>query len=165
MRVLLILLLSGFQLSANADNFKIGFIDTNQVVVNLPQYKKSIDLISSSFQPKKKELLDLFQHIELLRANIESNKKTSDSSVDEIELSKLINLENTFKRETEYWQKTMNNKKINLLNEIETLVNQTINAYAQEEGYDFIFYKDVAYVSDKVNITQNIIEKIEKLSP
>jgi len=59
----------------------------------------------------------------------------------------------------------MNNKKINLLNEIETLVNQTINAYAQEEGYDLIFYKDVAYVSDKVNITQNIIEKIEKLSP
>ena len=164
MRVLLIFLLCSFQLSANADNIKIGFIDTNQVVVNLPQYKKSIDLISSSFEPKKKELLDLFKHIELLRANIESNKKTGASSVDEIELSKLINLEQTFKRETEFWQKTMNNKKINLLNEIETLVNKTINDFAQEEGYDLIFYKDVAFVSDKVNITQNIIKKIEKLA-
>ena len=165
MRVILIFLLCIFQLSANADNIKIGFIDTNQVVINLPQYKESIDSISRTFEPKKQELLDLFKHIELLRANIESNKKTGASSVDEIELSKLINLEQTFKRETEFWQKTMNNKKINLLNEIETLVNQTINAYAQEEGYDLIFYKDVAYVSDKVNITQNIIEKIEKLSP
>ena len=33
---------------------------------------------------------------------------------------------------------------------------------AVEEGYDLILYKDVVFVSDKVNITQQIIEKIEK---
>ena len=58
----------------------------------------------------------------------------------------------------------MNNKKINLLNQIEILVNQTINEFAIEEGFDLILYKDVAFVSNKVNITQQIIEKIEKLS-
>jgi len=58
----------------------------------------------------------------------------------------------------------MNNKKITLLNEIENLVNETINTYAQEQGYDLIFYKDVAFVSENVNITQNIIKKIEKLA-
>ena len=79
-------------------------------------------------------------------------------------MSKLKELEKSFERETEFWQKTMNSKKINLLNKIESLVNTTINEFALEEGYDLILYKDVAFVSDEVNITQQIIEKIEKLS-
>ena len=165
MRVLAIFLLSALCLSANAQNLKIGFIDTKQIVVSLSQYKKSIDVISSEFEPKKQELLDLFKHIELLRSNIESKKKTSTSDNDEIELSKLTDLEKIFEKETEFWQTEMNSKKFILLNQIEALVNKTINEFALKEDYDLIFYKDVAFVSNEVNITQQIIDKIEKLSP
>jgi outer membrane protein len=161
MRVLL-LFLSILCLTANAQSLKIGFIDTNQVIANLTQYKNSVDKLSSEFEPKKQELLDLFKHIELLRANIEFNKKTSTLFSDEIELGKLEDLEKSFERETEFWQKSINSNKINLLNKIESLINISINEYAIEEGYDLILYKDVAFVSDKVNITQQIIEKIEK---
>ena len=164
MRVLVLSFFSFLCLVANADDLKIGFIDTEQIVVNLTQYKQSVDAISREFEPKKQELLDLFKHIELLRSNLESNKKTSTSDADEIELSKLKDLEESFERETEFWQKSMNSKKINLLNKIETLVNTTINEFAIEEDYDLILYKDVAFVSNEVNITQQIIEKIEKLS-
>ena len=162
MRVLVILFLSTLCLSANAQNLKIGFIDTDQVLVNLTQYKQSVDSISLEFEPKKQELLDLFKHIELLRANIELNKKASNSNYDAIELAKLKELEESFEKETEFWQKSMNSNKIYLLNKIENLINISINDYAIEEGYDLILYKDVAFVSDKVNITQQIIEKIEK---
>ncbi|MDA9801123.1 OmpH family outer membrane protein [Candidatus Pseudothioglobus singularis] len=165
MRVLVIVLLSVLCFEANAQNLKIGFIDSGQIVVNLTQYKNSINSISREFEPKKQELLDLFNHIELLRSNIESNKTTNPSDSDHLELSKLKDLEESFKKETEFWQKAMNIKKINLLNKIETLVNQTINSFAIEESYDLILYKDIAFVSDEVNITQQIIEKIEKQSP
>jgi len=156
--------LSALCLSANAKNLKIGFIDTEQIVVSLSQYKKSIDIISSEFEPKKQELLDLFKHIELLRSNIESKKKTSTSDNDEIELSKLTDLEEIFEKETEFWQTEMNSKKFILLNQIEALVNKTINEFALEEGYDLILYKDIVFVSDEINITQQIIDKIEKTS-
>ena len=164
MKVLAIFLLSALCLSANAQNLKIGFIDTEQIVVSLSQYKKSIDIISSEFEPKKQELLDLFKHIELLRSNIESKKKTSTSDNDEIELSKLTDLEEIFEKETEFWQTEMNSKKFILLNQIEALVNKTINEFALEEGYDLILYKDIVFVSDEINITQQIIDKIEKTS-
>jgi outer membrane protein len=165
MRVLIIFFLIALCLSASAQNIKIGFIDTEQIVFNLTHYKKSVEAISREFEPKKQELLDLFKHIELLRANIELNKKTNNSDSDGIELSRLKDLEEIFEKETEFWQKSMNSKKINLLNKIESLVNASIKEYAIEESYDLIFYKDTAFVSDKVNITQQIIEKIEKQSP
>ena len=57
--------------STNAENIKIGFIDTNQVVTSLTQYKSSIDEISIEFEPKKQELLNLYTHIELLRTKID----------------------------------------------------------------------------------------------
>ena len=165
MRVLIIFFLSVLCLSASAQNIKIGFIDTKKIVFNLPQYKKSIESITREFEPKKQELLDLFKHIELFREKIELNKKTNSSNSNEIELSKLKDLEESFEKETEFWQKSMNSKKINLLNKIESLVNNSINEFALEENYDLILYKDVAFVSDKVNITQQIIERIIKQSP
>jgi len=165
MRVLALFFLSALCLTANAQSLKIGFIDTEQVIVNLTQYRDSVDKLSREFEPKKQELLDLFKHIELLRENIGLNINTNNSNSNEIELSKLKDLEESFERETEFWQKAMNSKKINLLNKIETLVNTTINEFAIEEGYDLILYKDVAFVSNKVNITQQIIKKIEELSP
>ena len=85
MRVLVLSFFSFLCLVANANDLKIGFIDTDQIVVNLTQYKQSVDAISREFEPKKQELLDLFKHIELLRSNFESNIKTSTSDIDEIE--------------------------------------------------------------------------------
>ena len=162
MRVLLFLIFCLVCIPSYAANIKIGFIDTSIVVTSLTQYKDSIDSISREFEPKKQELLDLFNHIELLRANIESNKNTSSSKSLNEELTNLSKLELNFKEETEFWQKTMNNKKRILLHNIEMIVNQAINEYATQEEYDLILYENVAFASDKVNITEEIIKKIEK---
>ena len=59
----------------------------------------------------------------------------------------------------------MDSQKKFLLTKIEDLINSSINEFAIEEGYDLILYKDIAFASEKVNITQEIIEKIKKLSP
>ena len=149
--------------SSNAENIKIGFIDTNQVVTSLSQYKSSLEQISIQFEPKKQELLNLYNHIELLRTKIDETLKSDSKKSIEDELAKLSNLEQSFRKETEFWQNTMNNKKIDLLKDIEILVNQTINEYAKRENYDLILYENIAFVSDKVDISKEIIAEIEKL--
>ena len=163
MKVLVILFFCLLSFSTNAENIKIGIIDTNQVVTSLSQYKISIDEISSEFEPKKQELLDLYNHIELVRTKIDEILKSDSNKSIEDELAKLSNLEQSFRKETEFWQNTMNNKKIDLLKEIEILVNQTINEYAKRENYDLILYENIAFVSDKVDISKEIIAEIEKL--
>ncbi len=112
MRVLVLFFLTAFCLSSIAQNIKIGFIDTEKIVFNLTQYKESVVAISREFEPKKQELLDLFKHIELLRANIESNQKNGALNANVIELSKLTDLEEIFEKETEFWQTEMNRQKI-----------------------------------------------------
>ena len=162
MRALVLFFFCLINFSSNASTIKIGFIDTNQVVSSLTLYKQSIDSIAREFEPKKQELLDLFNHIELLRSKIDITNKKSNNESNGAELLKLSNLENSFKQETEFWQKTMDIKKIELLNKIEIIVNQAIIEYATQEQFDLILYENVAFSSEKVNITDKIIELIEK---
>jgi len=165
MRVLVISYLVLLSISAYSETIKIGFIDTGQVINTLPLYQQSIEEISKEFEPKKQELLDLFRHIELLKVKINSINKSEKKEKLQLELSKLALLEESFKQETEFWQDTMNNRKFDLLQKIEQLINETINELATSENYDLILYENVAYASDKVNITKKVIERIQKLSP
>jgi len=164
MKILVISVLALLSLSAFTQTIKIGYINTEQVVNNLPQYQQSVGDLSKEFEPKKQELLDLFKHIELLRAKIIIINNSDNKQNLKIELSKLASLEESFKQETEFWQETMNTKKIELLQKIELLINNTINELAISENYDLILYENAAYVSEKVNITNKVIERIQKNS-
>jgi len=164
MKTLVITCLTLLSLSLYAETIKIGYIDTEKVVNNLPQYIQSVEEISNEFEPKKQELLDLFKHIELLRVKINTINNSENKENLEIELSKLSSLEESFSQETKFWQEMMNNKKIELLQKIELLINTTINELAISDGYDLIFYENAAFVSDEVNITSKVIERIQKLS-
>ena len=163
MKVLVIYILALLAMPLSAETIKIGYIDTTQVVNNLPQYQQRVLEISKEFEPKKQELLDLFNHIELLRKKINTINKSEEKDSLEIELSNLLSLEDSFKQETEFWQEKMNNNKIELLQQIEILINNTINDLAISENYDLILYENAAFVSDKVNITNKVIERIQKL--
>jgi len=161
MRILVLFSLVLLSFSAWAETVKIGYIDTKRVVNNLPQYQQSIDEISKEFEPKKQELLDLFKHIELLRMKVIAINNTEKKENLQIELTKLTSLEESFKQETEFWQERMNTKKIKLLQKIELLINNTINEIAISENYDLIFYENAAFVSDEINITSKVIERIQ----
>ena len=163
MRIVVLSFLALLSLNVFAQTIKIGYIDTEQVVNNLPQYQQNVDRLSNEFEPKKQELLDLFNHIELLRSKIIIINESENKENLQEELSKLKSLEESFNQETEFWQVTMNNRKIELLQEIELLINSAVNELAISENYDLIFYENAAFVSDKVNITNKVIEKIQKL--
>tara|TARA_B110000438_G_scaffold208721_1_gene200537 strand:- start:113 stop:610 length:498 start_codon:yes stop_codon:yes gene_type:complete len=164
MRVFTLILLSFFILSVSAESLKIGYIDTELVVNNLKQYNDGKALIAEEFELKKQELLDLFNHIELLRANLSEIDQTLTEKDFQIELNKVLDLELSFKKETEYWQTAINNKQLDLLQKIEFIINNAIKEFALNENYDLILYENAAFVSDSINISNKIISKIENNS-
>ena len=164
MKIIVLCFLALLSFNVFAETIKIGYINTEEVVNNLPQYQQNVDRLSNEFEPKKQELLDLFNHIELLRAKIIIINDSENKENLQRELSKLSSLEESFKQETEFWLVTMNNRKVELLQKIELLINNTINELAISESYDLILYENAAFVSDEVNITYKVIERIKKLS-
>ena len=166
MRVIVLLFLTLIVISINAHPVKIGYIDVEKVVNSLSQYQKDNEILSQQFEPKKQELLDLFKHIELLNKNLNNiDNLTNNDDAYQKEFDKIRELEIIFQTETELWQQQLNQKKLELLQKIETMINQVIKEYAAFENYDLILYENAAFVSDELNISNKIISKIEELSP
>ena len=163
MRVFALFLLAFLAFPVTAESIKIGYIDTEKVVNSLTQYQQENAYIIQEFESKKQELLDLFNHIELVRANLSKIDKSLNESNFQIELNKVLELESSFQQETEYWQEKINQKKIDLLQKIEIVVNDAIKEFAITEGYDLILYENAAFVSKNVNISNKIISIIEEM--
>ena len=149
----------------NAHSIKIGYIDVEKVINNLSQYQQENNSLIQQFEPKKQQLLDLFKHIELLKKNLNNIEATISNETYQKELEKIRELEISFQTDTELWQQQLNQKKRESLQKIETMINLVIEKFATSENYDLIIYQNAAFVSDQVNITNQIISKIEELSP
>ena len=165
MRVIVLLFLTLIVISINAHPVKIGYIDVEKVVNSLSQYQKDNETLSQQFEPKKQELLDLFKHIELLKKNLNNVETTVSNETYQKELEKIRELEISFQTDTELWQQQLNQKKRESLQKIETMINLVIEKFATSENYDLILYQNAAFVSDQINITNQIISQIEELSP
>jgi len=149
----------------NAHSIKIGYIDVEKVINNLSQYQQENNALIQQFEPKKQQLLDLFKHIELLKENLNNVDKSINNENYQKELDNIRELEASFQKETELWQQQLNQKKYESLQKIETMINLAIEEFAISENYDLILYQNAAFASDQVNITNQIISKIEGTSP
>jgi outer membrane protein len=148
--LLLIVLL--FSSSASAESLKIGYIDIDRVIENLSVYEKANNLLIKEFEPKKNQLVNLFDYINLLKENLEPNND---------EIKKIQKLEYDFQNESELWQRKLNESQFKLLQEIELIINIAIKEFAISNNYDLILYQNGAYVGKKVDISDKIISKIE----
>ena len=165
MRAIVLFLLALLVTSINAQSIKIGYIDVEEVINSLPQYQHDNDSLIQQFEPKKQQLLDLFKHIELLKKNLNNVDRSINNENYQKELDNIRELEASFQKETELWQQQLNQKKYESLQKIEAMINKAIEEFAISENYDLILYQNAAFVSDQVNITNQIISKIEGTSP
>ena len=165
MRAIVLFLLALLVTSINAQSIKIGYIDVEKVINSLPQYQHDNDSLIQQFEPKKQQLLDLFKHIELLKENLNNVDRSINNENYQKELDNIRELEASFQKETELWQQQLNQKKYESLQKIETMINLAIEEFAISENYDLILYQNAAFASDQVNITNQIISKIEGTSP
>jgi len=165
MRAIVLFLLALLVTSINAQSTKIGYIDVEKVINSLPQYQHDNDSLIQQFEPKKQQLLDLFKHIELLKENLNNVDRSINNENYQKELGNIRELEASFQKETELWQQQLNQKKYESLQKIETMINLAIEEFAISENYDLILYQNAAFASDQVNITNQIISKIEGASP
>jgi len=162
MRVLALLLLF-FSIQAYAENIKIGYINIDEVIENSSLYKLANNKLTKEFQPRKDELLALYDNIINLKSKLKLPNDIDDDLVYHQDLKKIQTLNAKFDSDSEIWQRQLNESQLNLLAEIEYKINQVINSYALLNNYDLILYENVAFVSDKLNITEIIIAEIEKL--
>ena len=164
MRILTLFFISLILTPSYAENIKIGYIDVDLVINSLTKYQEDNESLILNFQPKKVQLLELFNRIELLKENLNKSEELLSKENYNKEIEKIRILEIGFQKETELWQSELSNQQADSLQKIESLINQAIKDLAIDEKYDLILYQNAAFVSEELNISNKIILEIEKLN-
>lgn len=164
MRIVSAFALSLLVTNAFAHDFKIGYIDIEEIISNTPQYQQDIGVVNEQFQQTKGDLLALFDHVKLLKDSLTLIDKDTQTEEYNKKLNNLSKLELYFQQETIAWNERLNTEKIAVIKRIEIFINKIIKKYGIDEEFDIIFYQNVAFVSGEIDITQLIINKMQESS-
>ena len=147
---------------AHAQAPKIGYVNSAKLFVEAPQAKEANDRLVREFEPRKEVLLELknalrddetaFIKGSALMSAEQRNKKERD----------LINRQRELKlKETEFGEEVAI-RRSSEMEKVQNFLRGAIQDYGKEKNYDIIFFEGVSYASERVDITDEIIERLGK---
>ena len=144
-------------------NNKVVFVDIDYLINNSTIGKKIINKLEN----EDKKNIEILKKRETSLKNIEQEIKKKKNIISNEEFQKEINLLKTkisqFNSEKNIMVKNFKNLKNNELNNVLNEFNKIIQKYMTENSIDIVFDKKNIYIGKgSIDITQNILESIEK---
>lgn len=141
---------------------KIGFVDTAKLMESAPQVKAAQSKIESEFSPREKELGVLQREIQTLEERLSRDgavmSETEHSKLERDILAKRRDL----KRSQEEFRDDLNIRRNEVLKKLQIDVFEAVTAFAKEQNYDLILSQGVVYSSDRIDVTDGVLNKLSK---
>ncbi len=156
----LLMIFSGTAYSEN----KIGFVDMETLINDSPQILIARLKISQEFELQNDSIKQKEIDFELLE-----NRITSDGAMMSLpELTKLQErariLERQIRRAKEDLKDAISIQRSQALNKIQSELKEVVEKYAIDNQYDAILVNAILYVSDEINITDEILTILREKS-
>ena len=141
---------------------KVGFVNTAKLMEEAPQAQDASKQMETEFAPREKELISLQREIKQME-----DKLTRDGAVmSESERNKaereLLNQKRDLKRSQDEFREDLNIRRNELLARLQKELNDAIVALAKEDGYDLVLFEGVVFASDRIDITDAVLERLRR---
>jgi len=170
-RVLLIVLLVLVGVSANAQrsNIRIGYIDTEYILENIPEYNEALSQLDKKVQKWKSEIDLKLRGIEKKKLDLRNErvlltKELIEEKEEEIKIEEAEILDYQQKRFGPNGDLIIQKK--TLIEPVQDQVLTAVQEYAKAKKYDFIFDKSadvvMMYSNKRYDISDYIVRKITR---
>ena len=144
---------------ANAQEFKIGFVNTDRIFREASTAKAAQVKLEQEFSKREKELVDLGNTLKNASDKFEREAPTLSESQRNIRQKQLMDQDREFQRKRREFQEDLNTRK----NEEQQIVieraNVAVKRVAETEKYDVIF-QEAVYINPKHDITEKVIKSL-----
>jgi outer membrane protein len=156
----ILLLMSGTLL---AEEYRIAFVNATKVFEESPQYKAARDRLQTEFSRREKELLSEQKQLKQLEEKLQRDGSVmSESEVKRLErdiLSRSRKLKNS---QTEF-REDLNLRQNEEFKKLRQQVREVIQEVGKAEKIDLIVSDGVVYFSKKIDISDQVLEKLRQL--
>jgi outer membrane protein len=149
--------------TANAQTaFKIGFVDPVRLIEQAPQGVKALANLEEEFRSRDEELKVQHDKIQEMEAELEKNILVMDATSAQARQRDIENHKRRLARSQQEAREDYNLRRNEELARLQALVREVIVEIARAGAFDLVVEQAV-YVSDAINITDLVLERLAEL--
>ena len=161
LKIATLLIVVFFSISAFAEG-KSAFINSKVLLEQSPQAKAALEQMQSEFQGRETKLRSMVEEINKMESDYQKDSAImSDEQKKKIE-DEIVQKKRQFQFDQQSMREDVQKRRNELLNNVRIAISKVIRDYGDEKGYDFIFSDGVAYASESVDITMEILKELEE---
>ena len=156
----LVILAMGFASMASvaaAQEFKIGFINTDRIFRDANSAKTAQAKLEQEFQRREKELNDQGAQIKAAADKLEKEAPTLAEAQRSARQKQLTDQDRDFQRKRREFQEDLNVRKNEELQIVLERANKVVKQVAETEKYDYVL-QEAVYVNPKHDITEKVLK-------
>ncbi len=155
------LLLAGVMLSplAQAQEFRIGFVNTDRIFKEASSAKAAQVKLEQEFSKREKDLQELGVTLKTSADKLEREAPTLSESQRATRQKQLVDLDRDFQRKRREFQEDLNARKNEELQQVLERANKVVKTVAEAEKYDLVL-QEAVYVNPKHDITDKVIKAL-----
>ena len=162
MKLTAFILLILFSLSAHAAG-KTGFIVSKVLLEQSPQAIAANAQLKEQFGEREQSLRKLAQGIQQMEKTYQTDSAIMSADQKQKAEDNIVQNKRRFQFEQQSLKEDLQSKQRELLQNVQQVIKEAIQAYGVDNGYDYIFTDtSIAYGSDAVNITDEILKKLQE---
>jgi len=148
--------LSGF---AAAQEFRVGFVNTDRIFREANTAKQAQAKLEQEFSRREKELVEFGNTLKAASEKLERDAPTLSDAQRNQRQRTLAEQDRDFQRKRREFQEDLNARKNEELQQVLERANRVVRQVAEAEKYDLIL-QEAVYINPKHDITDKVIRAI-----
>ncbi len=153
------LLCGAAAVSAQAQDFKAGFVNTDRIFREANSAKAAQAKLEQEFSKRERELVDIGNRLKADSEKFEREAPTMAESQRSAKQRQLIEQDREFQRKRREFQEDLSARKNEELSQVLDRANKVVMQVAEAEKYDVIL-QEAVYVNPKLDITDKVIKAL-----
>ena len=149
----------GTWVSAQAQEFRIGFISTDRIFREANTAKAAQTKLEQEFSRREKELMDLGNTLKTNSEKLEREAPTLSETQRVARQRQLSEQDREFQRKRREFQEDLNARKNEEFQLVLERANRVVRQVAEAEKYDLVL-QEAVYINPKHDITEKVIKAI-----
>lgn len=144
---------------AQAQDFKMGFVNTERIFRDAASAKQAQAKLEQEFSRREKELVDTGNTLKAASEKLEREAPTLSENQRNTRQKQLVEQDRDFQRKRREFQEDLNARKNEEQQVVVERANRAVKQVAESEKYDVIF-QEAVYVNPKHDITDKVIKAL-----
>ena len=152
-------LLGACALVAHAQEFRVGFVNTDRIFREANTAKAAQAKLEQEFSRREKELMDLGNTLKTNSEKLERDAPTLSEAQRVARQRQLSEQDREFQRKRREFQEDLNARKNEEFQIVLERANRVVRQVAEAEKYDLVL-QEAVYINPKHDITEKVIKAI-----